>query len=327
MKQTRFLAAATAATVALTTVVPAHAAQIGPLDQNRCKVTFTAAERAYIDKLDTELDNTLTGGFFRDFAISLENTFPGIREVGNDFVDAHQHHLTNHRTEEAFDSAFNALDLRSYKARLQAVGLTQEGAEAYLESRAIAAYGSHLMFSDNSPSTDYGNFYADAEYFDGDYDINTVGFLLLILLGIGDVIQTEDQMAKFYKTFENTASGKKVSEANAFIRSHFEAQRVCVGGGNGTVAYPTGKSTSEPSNAKPSNPAPSKPSGNQQPPAKPSTDTQGTTDQGANDNAAADEQGSSTAGIVIGVIAAILAVIGIAAVAAPQLGLQIPGLG
>ena len=44
MKHSRFLAAATATTVALTTVVPAHAAQIGPLDQNKCTLTLSTAE-------------------------------------------------------------------------------------------------------------------------------------------------------------------------------------------------------------------------------------------------------------------------------------------
>ena len=38
------------------------------------------------------------------------------------------------------------------------------------------------------------------------------------------------------------------------------------------------------------------------------------------------EDGSSTAGIVVGVIAAVLAVVGIAAAFAPQLGIQIPSL-
>ena len=55
--------------------------------------------------------------------------------------------------------------------------------------------------------------------------------------------------------------------------------------------------------------------GKQPTPTDFTTNTQGT-----------ENAGFSTAGIVIGVIAAILAVIGIAAVDAPQLGLQIPGL-
>lgn len=329
MKKTRFVAIATAAAVAAGGIVPANAAQIGPLDQNKCKVTFTAAEREHIYGLYRTINAQIDDPVWRDLALSLEAAYPGIRPVGDDFVNDFHHQLSGHKTRKAFNNALNSVPSTPYERRLHNMGVSEGTAALYLIFRANAAYGANLIGDSKGEIPDLDNVYVEAALKNQDFDANLGGLIFGILFAFTTIIDDADAMARFYNTFDKTQSGRVFAAANPAINAHGKAAELCLGGGNGTIAYPTGKSTSAPSNPKPSNPAPSKPSGNQQTPAKPSNPapnnpsngTQGTTNQDAKD------EGSSTAGIVIGVIAAVLAIIGIAAAAAPALGLQIPGRG
>lgn len=329
MKKTRFVAIATAAAVGAGGIVPANAAQIGPLDQNKCKVTFTAAEREHIYGLYRTINAQIDDPVWRDLALSLEAAYPGIRPVGDDFVNDFHHQLSGHKTRKAFNNALNSVPSTPYERRLHNMGVSEGTAALYLIFRANAAYGANLIGDSKGEIPDLDNVYVEAALKNQDFDANLGGLIFGILFAFTTIIDDADAMARFYNTFDKTQSGRVFAAANPAINAHGKAAELCLGGGNGTIAYPTGKSTSAPSNPKPSNPKPSKPSGNQQTPAKPSNPapnnpsngTQGTTNQGAKD------EGSSTAGIVIGVIAAVLAIIGIAAAAAPALGLQIPGRG
>lgn len=315
MKKSRFVALATASAVALSPVVPAQAAQVGPLEQNRCKVAFTAAEKAYLENLDREISAKVGETFYRDFNLALENTFPGIRSVGDDFVAAYQHQLTNHRVESAFEDAFDEIDLQPYLSRLSYAGLNDTGAETYLDTRARAEYFNDMRVSpDEVVPSNYSDHYVDAKLSEDFEDGNIGAVILFIFLGLGGVIQDENQGAKFYNSFDKTQTGRHFTALNPYLRAENAASNACLGGGNSTVKYPTGAATPKPT------PKPT--------PSKPKQDSK-SSDQNADNNAgqAKDEKGSSTAGIVIGVIAAVLAVIGIAAIAAPQLGIQIPGLG
>lgn len=339
MKKTRFVAIATAAAVGAGGIVPANAAQIGPLDQNKCKVTFTAAEREHIYGLYRTINAQIDDPVWRDLALSLEAAYPGIRPVGDDFVNDFHHQLSGHKTRKAFNNALNSVPSTPYERRLHNMGVSEGTAALYLIFRANAAYGANLIGDSKGEIPDLDNVYVEAALKNQDFDANLGGLIFGILFAFTTIIDDADAMARFYNTFDKTQSGRVFAAANPAINAHGKAAELCLGGGNGTIAYPTGKSTSAPSNPKPSNPKPSKPSGNQQTPAKPSnpapnnpsngtqdTTNQGTTNQGTTNQGAKDE-GSSTAGIVIGVIAAVLAIIGIAAAAAPALGLQIPGRG
>lgn len=339
MKKTRFVAIATAAAVAAGGIVPANAAQIGPLDQNKCKVTFTAAEREHIYGLFRTINAQIDDPVWRDLSLSLEAAYPGIRPVGDDFVNDFHHQLNGHKTRKAFNDALNSVPSTPYERRLHNMGLSEGTAAIYLIFRANAAYGANLIGDSKGEIPDLDNAYVEAALKNEDFDANLGGLIFGILFAITTIIDDADAMTRFYNTFDKTQSGRVFAAANPALNAHGRAAELCLGGGNGTVAYPTGKSTSAPSNPKPSNPKPSKPSGNQQTPAKPSnpapnnpsngtqdTTNQGTTNQGTTNQGMKDE-GSSTAGIVIGVIAAVLAIIGIAAAAAPALGLQIPGRG
>lgn len=334
MKKTRFVAIATAAAVAAGGIVPANAAQIGPLDQNKCKVTFTAAEREHIYGLYRTINAQIDDPVWRDLALSLEAAYPGIRPVGDDFVNDFHHQLSGHKTRKAFNNALNSVPSTPYERRLHNMGVSEGTAALYLIFRANAAYGANLIGDSKGEIPDLDNVYVEAALKNQDFDANLGGLIFGILFAFTTIIDDADAMARFYNTFDKTQSGRVFAAANPAINAHGKAAELCLGGGNGTIAYPTGKSTSAPSNPKPSNPKPSKPSGNQQTPAKPSNPapnnpsngTQDTTNQGTTNQGMKDE-GSSTAGIVIGVIAAVLAIIGIAAAAAPALGLQIPGRG
>lgn len=340
MKKTRFIALATAAAVTAGGIVPANAAQIGPLDQNKCKVTFTAAERAHINDLARTINAQIEDPVWRDVSLSLEAAYPGIRPVGDDFVNDFHHQLNGHKTRIAFNRALDSVPSDPYERRLHNMGLSETTAALYLIFRANAAYGANLIGDSKGEMPDLDNAYVEAALKNQDFEANLGGLIFSVFFAITTIIDDADAMARFYNTFDKTQSGRVFAAANPALNAHGRAAELCLGGGNGTVAYPTGKSTPAPSNPKPSNPAPSKPSGNQQTPtkpsnpapsnpgnqqtpAKPSTDTQGTKDQGTDTK----NEGSSTAGIVIGVIAAVLAIVGIAAALAPQLGLQIPGLG
>ena len=285
MKTSRLLTAVVATTVAFSAVTPAQAAQIGPLGQNKCKVTFTAAEKSFLTSMEQGVESRLDSTFARDINLSLEAAYPSARPVGNDFVDANKQPLTGHKTVDAFDAAFDALDKASYLNRLGLAGMNDSTANFYLQMRAQAAYGQNLAGGTEPEETDGDNYYVEARKKEGDIEGNFVGGLLALLLGLTDVLGNEAQMEKFYSTFEKTSAGKYFEGLNAFLNANADAEEACLGEGNTTVAFPT-KPASQPSK----------------------------------------EDGSSTAGIVVGVIAAVLAVVGIAAAFAPQLGLQIPGL-
>ena len=59
MKTSRFVALATATAVAFSAVTPAQAAQIGPPNQNKCKVTFTAAEKDFLTSMEQDVASRL----------------------------------------------------------------------------------------------------------------------------------------------------------------------------------------------------------------------------------------------------------------------------
>ncbi|OHO32492.1 hypothetical protein HMPREF2690_09885 [Corynebacterium sp. HMSC034E11] len=285
MKTSRLLTAVVATTVAFSAVTPAQAAQIGPLGQNKCKVTFTAAEKSFLTSMEQGVESRLDSTFARDINLSLEAAYPSARPVGNDFVDANKQPLTGHKTVDAFDAAFDALNKDSYLNRLRLAGMNDSTAEFYLQLRARAAYGQNLAGGTESEETDWDNYYVEARKKEGDIEGNFAGALIALFFGLTDVLGNEAQMEKFYSTFEKTSAGKYFEGLNAFLNANADAEEACLGEGNTTVAFPT-KPASQPSK----------------------------------------EDGSSTAGIVVGVIAAVLAVVGIAAAFAPQLGLQIPGL-
>lgn len=305
MKKSRFLAAATTAAVAVSTVAPAYAAQIGPLEQNQCKVTLTAAEKSYLDAMSRELYSKLDPALARDINLGLEAAYPGARAVGNDFVDAYQHQLTGHKTRKSFNQALNSVESDSYINRLSASGMNQETAAFYLILRADAAYGHGLVDGSQYEPEDWENYFVEASSIDDEFEGNMIGLMLILLFGVTDVLGDETQLQRFYTTFDKTPSGKYFASLNPFFNAHMKAADACLRGGNATVAYPTGTTASKPSN-----------------PSKPADQNTGV-DAGQ----AQDEQGSSTAGIIIGIIAAVLAVVGIAAAVAPQLGFQVPGLG
>ena len=285
MKTSRFLALATATAVAFSAVTPAQAAQVGPLDQNKCKVTFTAAEKDFLTSMEQDVASRLDSTFVRDINLSLEAAYPSARPVGNDFVDAIKQPLTGHKTVDAFDAAFDALNKDSYLNRLGMAGMNESTAKFYLQLRARAAYGQNLAGGTESEETDWDNYYVEARKKEGDIEGNFAGALLALLFGLTDVLGNEAQMEKFYSTFEKTSAGKYFEGLNAFLNANADAEEACLGEGNTTVAFPT-KPASQPSK----------------------------------------EDGSSTAGLVVGVIAAVLAVVGIAAAFAPKLGIQFPGL-
>ena len=169
-------------------------------------------------------------------------------------------------------------------------------AKLYLQLRAQAAYGQNLAGGPEPENTDWDNYYVEARKKEGDIEGSFVGGLLILFFGFTGVLGDEAQVEKFYSTFEKTSSGKYFENMNASLNAYADAEDACLRGGNTTVAFPT-----KPANQKGDNNA------------------SGTAEPGK-------EDGSSTAGIVVGVIAAVLAVVGIAAAFAPQLGIQIPGL-
>lgn len=343
MKKTRFVAIATAAAVAAGGIVPANAAQIGPLDQNKCKVTLTAAEKSYLNQIEEKLADFPEWKVARDYSLALEQIY-SVRGTGDNFVKNNAGTFDGVKNWDEFEERFRGVDTSYHRSLLAMSGMSDGLATGYLESRVQAAYGQNLPNPDQTASAPIESFDIEAKAGDLPADAPQTNFatvFLLLLMGFGGAFKDADQAIEFYKAFDRTETGNVLKAFDPLTRFYVEAGDACLRGGNTTVTWlETGpKNTSKPSNPKPSNPAPSKPSGNQQTPAKPSnpapnnpsngtqdTTNQDTTNQGATNQGAKDE-GSSTAGIVIGVIAAVLAIIGIVAAAAPALGLQIPGRG
>ena len=239
MKTSRFLALATATAVAFSAVTPAQATQVGPLDQNKCKVTFTAAEKDFLTSMEQDVASRLDSTFARDINLSLEAAYPSARPVGNDFVNANKQPLTGHTTVDAFDAAFNALDKASYLNRLGLAGMNDSTANFYLKLRAHAAYGQNLDDGTEPEETDGDNYYVEARKKEGDIEGNFAGALIALFFGLTDVLGNEAQMEKFYSTFEKTSTGKFFENMNAFLNAEADAEEACLGGGNTTVAFPT----------------------------------------------------------------------------------------
>lgn len=238
MKTSRFLTAVVATTVAFSAVTPAQAAQVGPLDQNKCKVTFTAAEKDFLTSMEQGVESRLDSTFARDINLSLEAAYPSVRPVGNDFVDANKHPLTGHKTADAFDAAFDALNKDSYLNRLRMAGMNDSTAKLYLQLRAQAAYGQNLTGGTETDTTDWDNYYVEARKKEGDIEGNFIGALLALLLGLTDVLGNEAQLKNFYSTFEKTSSGKYFENMNASLNAYADAEDACLRGGNTTVAFP-----------------------------------------------------------------------------------------
>lgn len=338
MKKTRFVAITTAAAVGAGGIVPANAAQIGPLDQNKCKVTLTAAEKSDIQRIEKKLADFPEWKVARDYSLALEQIY-SVRGTGDNFVKNNAGTFDGVKNWDEFEERFRGLDTSYYRSLLAMSGMSEGLAKGYLKSRVEAAYGQNLPNPDQTASAPIEYFDVEAKAGDMPAEGQPVNFakaFFLLLMGFGGAFNEADQAIEFYKAFDRTETGTALKVYDPFLPFYVAAGDACLRGGNTTVTWlETGlkdtpkPSSPAPSNPKPSSPAPSKPSGNQQTPAKPSNPapnnpsngTQGTTNQDAKD------EGSSTAGIVIGVIAAVLAIIGIAAAAAPALGLQIPGRG
>lgn len=328
MKKTRFVAIATAAAVGAGGIVPANAAQIGPLDQNKCKVTLTAAEKSDIQRIEKKLADFPEWKVARDYSLALEQIY-SVRGTGDNFVKNNAGTFDGVKNWDEFEERFRGVDTSYHRSLLAMSGMSDGLATGYLESRVQAAYGQNLPNPDQTASAPIEYFDVEAKAGDMPAEEQPANFakaFLLLLMGFGGAFNDADQAIEFYKAFDRTETGTALKVYDPFLPFYVAAGDACLRGGNTTVTW---LETGPKNTPKPSSPAPSKPSGNQQTPAKPSNPapnnpsngTQGTTNQGAKD------EGSSTAGIVIGVIAAVLAIIGIAAAAAPALGLQIPGRG
>lgn len=324
MKKSRFLAAATATAVALSPVVPAEAAQIGPLDQNKCRVTFTSAEIAEMKRSEKASADIPTWKADRDISLALEQLFD-IRGTGDNFISVNASRFAGLTTREAFDRAFSQADKSYALSRLRMAGLDEISGEFYLRSRASAAFGKAIPNEPWSPSDIQNPMEIEAQPLE-ESDIaelpalNPVTAVITFVLSLGGTFKDEEQVKKFYRAFDKTETGSILKASDPIIPFLLRASDACYRGGNTSMTWlkSTPSNTPKPPASDPSN-------GSN--PDKPSAGTQGVIDQPGKEQGTKDEQGSSTVGIVIGVIAAVLAVIGIAAIAAPQLGIQIPGLG
>lgn len=317
MKKSRLVALATASAVALSSVVPAHAAQVGPLDQNKCKVTFTAAEKADLKRIETALDSFPTWKSYRDIALAIEQAY-NVRGYGDNFVAVHKNELSGYTSEAAFDAAYRNLDTKYHRSLLAMAGMTDELAQSYLKARAKAEYGQSFVHQQTKTSAIEDSMEVEARSVDAvpdeEQDANYVVILFTLLYGFGGTLGNSANMQSFYKALAKTETGAVLRNYDPFFTFYAQAGDACLRGGNTSMTWL--KNTEKPA------PKPNiQPSTGDSTQSKPNTDTKPSTGDHA-----AKEQGSSTAGIIFGVIAALLAVIGLVVVAAPQLGIQIPGL-
>ena len=272
----------------------ANAAEVGPKQQEDtdpyCELTLTDAEyKAYVDSLGYVSAEEVTEAHFGPY----EAVYPGLKEL---------------RLEIAADvAALPKLDSNSPDEVSERLRQVNELGNKFVEKaakfmpRAIAEILAE-------PILYLGNFKDGENYADlmSGFQTSTL-FVESEPIELGNSFTAQDlvNVGVSQKDAQAMVAGFKkaplIKKADArtkhYAPYYAKAREACAAGGERTVAFPT----------KATNPAPGTP-GN------------------GNQGSAADSDAGKTAGIVVGVIAALAAIAGAIAFLAPQLGIMLPQL-
>lgn len=292
----------------LITVPAVNAAEVGKKGEGTfegiCLLRLTDAEQAYRDKVVGE--NSLTT-LFRDTAAAIEVVYPQVKAPADAFLNnpTVKAYLEAERAKlepaEGVEDAYEALkekELHRFQEDTELALVYNE----YLSLRVESAYPSPENLGDSKQFLTSLVSASDDPY-------KASSFFDLLDEDEEDMPIPANKIAALQAAFEKTPYGRmlRVFERD-FGSAMTAARKACAAGGDRTVAFPTKASESKPNDdTKPGDK--SKPGDNQ---------------QGDNDK----DAGSSETGKIIGIIAGVLAALGLIAAGlvsfAPQLGIKLP---
>ncbi|OHO32212.1 hypothetical protein HMPREF2656_07725 [Corynebacterium sp. HMSC034B08] len=286
----------------LITIPAVNAAEVGKKGEGTfgeiCLLRLTDAEQAYRDKVVG--DNSLTT-LFRDTAAAIEVVYPQVKAPADAFLnnptvkaylEAKQAKL---EPAEGIADAYEALTEKE-SHRFPEKSELAFAYIAYLESRLGAAYPSPGDLGDSKQ-------FLTSRVVASDDPYKASSFFDLLDEDEEDMPIPANKIAALQAAFEKTPYGRmlRVIERD-FGSAMTAAQKACLAGGDRTIAFPT---------------KPSKPKLDDK--TKPGDNNPGDNDKDA---------GSSDAGKIVGIIAGVLAALGLIAAGivsfAPQLGIKLP---
>lgn len=279
----------------LITVPAADAAEIGAKDEtkNTCPVRMTDAEQKRIE----EVANSITSV---DAAKALDATlvaaFPEFKKLADSF-------LNNPDVQKEIKAS-----LDSGKPTETLFSFALEEVDRFEDEKRAGLYPLYLQ---SRMTREYPQLFKEEADSDGFLSINEVDATRESMGGLDPVSVIIDEYglnakeaAAARSAFAKTQAGKIWNSFGPeYVKAFNEAQNVCADGGNGTVAFPTKASESKPNDK-----------------TKPDDKTK----PGNNDK----DAGSSETGKIVGIIAGVLAALGLIAAGlvsfAPQLGIKLP---
>ena len=292
----------------LITVPAVNAAEVGKKGEGTfegtCLLRLTDAEQAYRAKVVGE--NSLTP-LFRDTAAAIEVVYPQVKAPADAFLNnpTVKAYLEAERAKlepaEGVEDAYEALkekELHRFQENTELALVYNE----YLSLRVESAYPSPENLGDSKQ-------FLTSRVVASDDPYKASSFFDLLDEDEEDRPIPANKIAALQAAFEKTPYGRmlRVFERD-FGSAMTAARKACAAGGDRTVAFPTKASKPKPNDdTKPGDK--SKPGDNQ---------------QGDNDK----DAGSSETGKIIGIIAGVLAALGLIAAGfvsfAPQLGIKLP---
>lgn len=292
----------------LITVPAVNAAEVGKKGEGTfegiCLLRLTDAEQAYRDKVVG--DNSLTT-LFRDTAAAIEVVYPQVKAPADAFLNnpTVKAYLEAKRAKvepaEGIADAYEALGEKELH-RFPEKSELAFAYIAYLESRLGAAYPSPGDLGDSKQ-------FLTSRVVASDDPYKTSNFFDLWDEDVEDMPIPANKIAALQAAFEKTPYGQMLRVIDRdFSSAMTAAQKACAADGDRTVAFPTKASKPKPNDD-----------------TKPGDKTKpGDNQQGDNDK----DAGSSDTGKIVGIIAGVLAALGLIAAGlvsfAPQLGIKLP---
>lgn len=300
----------------LITAPAADAAQIGVKDQlDTCAVRLTDAEQSALDRAKANLSVPQAGKALSD---AFEAVYPEFKAPAGTFL--------THPTVKAYVDAYVAGKEPSQAVEAEVIDLYDnelarfqderaDAYDAYIEARGLATYPKLAdtdLFRELEDEIPVLN-QVDASR--ESVDVDPIGLVI-------DYLELPADKARVFRnSLENSEFGRTtLAQYQDYAKAYTAAQRACADGGKTEVRFPTTRAT--PGEGQTTG-SPNKNTG-----TGTGTTGTGTKDDKANTTGNKDDVGSSETGKVVGIIAGVLAAIGLIAAGvvafAPQLGIQLP---
>lgn len=324
--------------VSLITAPSADAAQIGAKDANdTCAVRLTDAEQSALEEAIQSISIPKAG---EAVAEAIETVYPEFKAPADAFFSNPVVEAVANAYAADKEPSANVLEEFDSLLETQFAAVSEDSAEAfeiYLYARGYTAYPSLAESEFLSEIKDELPTLTEVAASRDNVTVDVVG-LAIDLLGL-----PANKARAFRNSIENSDFGRTtLTHYQEYAKTYNAAQRACADGGKTDVRFPTKSTTpgagqntgsQNPNEETKSNRDPNTGTGTGTKNDKTNATGTGTgtkNDKNQNDNTTGnnDDAGSSETGKIIGIVAGVLAAIGLIAAGvvafAPQLGIQLP---